>query len=232
MQHSPSQNHLTAQAIASDRMAEHGGLQGQRASWDVEYSGAAPLWKGPGQLEIEIISGSTVLDLGCGNGKNLAMLTRRGARIIALDFSGKALNACRRQLGGDDDVQFISGDAASLPLKDDSVDLVVACHVLEHLLSAERTMVAKEIDRVLSPGGRLHVRVFSVEDMRHGKGTRIEDETFLRGNGILYHHFNTNELISLFPTFMMNNIRDLKQTKRFDGKEYFRIELEGSFTKC
>jgi SAM-dependent methyltransferase len=88
-----------------------------------------------------------ILDVGCGTGANLEMLTRFGD-AEGVDVSGEALTFCR-----DRGLQNVRrGEAERLPFPDCSFDLVTALDVVEHL-DDDRSGLS-EIARVLRPGGR------------------------------------------------------------------------------
>ena len=93
-----------------------------------------------------------ILDVGCGTGANLEMLTRHG-EAQGLDASAQALAFCKdRGLR-----RVCRGVLESLPYRDASFHLVTALDVIEHLdddLSALR-----EMHRVLIPGGKALVFV-------------------------------------------------------------------------
>ena len=83
--------------------------------------------------------GRRLLDVGCGAGDALALADERGAEAWGLDRSPGADRA-------------VVGDAAALPLQEESVDVVLAECVL-CLTDLERAL--GEAERVLAPGGRL-----------------------------------------------------------------------------
>jgi SAM-dependent methyltransferase len=100
------------------------------------------------------IQGQTVLDYGCGNGINAVPLARRGARVIGLDVSEALLGLARQRLrlhGIHDRAIFIAGSAHDIPLPSESVDIVLGAAILHHL---NLDLAAREIHRVLKPGGR------------------------------------------------------------------------------
>jgi SAM-dependent methyltransferase len=86
-----------------------------------------------------------VLDAGCGNGRYLAELDRRGVRGAGCDLS---LGMLRAAPAG---AQVVCADLLRLPHPDDSFDVVLAPHVLYHL--PDREAGAHELRRVLAPGG-------------------------------------------------------------------------------
>jgi SAM-dependent methyltransferase len=88
-----------------------------------------------------------ILDVGCGTGANIQMLSQFGA-AEGVDVSAEALDFCRaRGLG-----QVKQGAAESLPFEDASFDLVTGLDVVEHL--DDDIAGLREMARVLQPGGR------------------------------------------------------------------------------
>lgn len=92
------------------------------------------------------VSGAAVLDLGAGPGHYAALATALGSRLsIAFDLSLEMLGRAPRPA--------VVGDAAQLPLRDASVDVVVAALLLSFV--PDRRAVLAEAARVLRPGGVL-----------------------------------------------------------------------------
>jgi ubiquinone/menaquinone biosynthesis C-methylase UbiE len=92
-----------------------------------------------------------ILDVGCGTGANLEMLSEFG-QVEGVDISGEALTFCRER--GLENVK--QGEAEALPFADSSFDLVTGLDVVEHL--DDDLAGLKEMRRVLRPGG--HALVF------------------------------------------------------------------------
>ena len=88
-----------------------------------------------------------ILDVGCGTGANLQMLSQFGD-AQGVDVSPEALDFCRaRGLA-----KLRQGAAESLPYEDESFDLVTGLDVVEHL--DDDLAGLKEMRRVLRSGGR------------------------------------------------------------------------------
>ena len=92
-----------------------------------------------------------ILDVGCGTGANLLMLSKFGD-AEGVDVSEDALAFCRER--GLEQVKL--GAAEKLPYDDDTFDLVTALDVVEHL--DDDLAGLREMRRVLRPGG--HVLLF------------------------------------------------------------------------
>ncbi len=93
-----------------------------------------------------------ILDVGCGTGANLQMLSQFGA-AEGVDVSTEALEFCRAR--GISQVQ--QGAAESLPYEDASFDLVTGLDVVEHL--DDDVAGLREMHRILRPRGRALVFV-------------------------------------------------------------------------
>jgi len=89
-----------------------------------------------------------ILDVGCGTGANLLMLSQYGD-AEGVDVSEDALAFCRER--GLDKVRL--GAAEELPYEDGTFDLVTALDVVEHL--DDDLAGLREMRRVLRPGGRV-----------------------------------------------------------------------------
>ncbi len=112
------------------------------------------------------LEGATVLDLGCGSGRDCYLLSRLvgpAGRVIGIDMTDEQLAVANRHVDyhatkyGYANVDFRQGyieDLASAGIADASVDVVVSNCVLN--LSPDKHRVFREIFRVLKPGGELY----------------------------------------------------------------------------
>jgi len=109
--------------------------------------------------------GRVGLDVGCGNGRHCEPLRARVDRAVGVDASGGLLRAAReraRDRGYADGVAFVRGDAATLPVRADGVDLGVYVAAVHHLRPRGRRVASlSELARVLAPGGRAVVSAWS-----------------------------------------------------------------------
>jgi ubiquinone/menaquinone biosynthesis C-methylase UbiE len=198
-------------------------------TWDREYRGKGVLWRGVPDLEFDLNRDDRVLEVGCGNGKTLAVLAQRGVDVVGFDFSRGGLELCKRS-----DLprtELVQGNVLDLPFASKSFDAILCHHVLEHLYREERDIAAMELARVLRHGGRLQVQAFTVEDMRCGDGKMVEPMTFVRGRGIPYHYFTEDELVRLFSTLEPVVMGRRTLNKRYYGKATKRDRLQITFQK-
>jgi SAM-dependent methyltransferase len=99
------------------------------------------------------VNGKTVLEYGCGDGPNMVVLARRGARVVGLEISSEMLARARERLAANecDGAMLVLGSAHALPLPDASVDVVFGISILHHL---DLEIASREVRRVLKEDGR------------------------------------------------------------------------------
>jgi O-antigen biosynthesis protein len=100
-----------------------------------------------------LVKGHAVLDIACGEGYGSAMLARDAASVIGVDISAEAVSHARQAYSDISNLEFRLGDAASIPLPDDSVDVVISFETIEH--HDKHQEMIDEIRRVLKPDGLL-----------------------------------------------------------------------------
>ncbi len=98
-------------------------------------------------------AGKIAADIGAGTGFITEGLIRAGLQVIAVDQSDAMLAEMRKKFAGTNRIDYRLGEAANLPLLDESVDYVFANMYLHHVESPLEAI--EEMVRVLKPGGKL-----------------------------------------------------------------------------
>jgi SAM-dependent methyltransferase len=96
-----------------------------------------------------------ILEIGCGRGDFAVWLAARypQTEVNAVDFSVEAIEIAKSRAASSGAlVNFAVDDAESLTFRDCSFDYVISCECMEHV--ADPLRMAREIYRVLHPGGR------------------------------------------------------------------------------
>lgn len=110
-------------------------------------------------------SAAVVLDLPCGDGRNLPPLATGAPVLLAGDTSARAMTIAERvatRAGIRDRVVFVEVDAFATGLLDDSVDGIFCWDLLGHLTDPARAL--RELHRILRPGGHLVANMWTMND--------------------------------------------------------------------
>lgn len=104
----------------------------------------------------EVAQGRTlsIIEPGIGTGRIALPLASIGHSIVGMDISRPMLEACAEkaaQLGVEEHVTLVEGDATSLPCEDDSYDIGIFASLL--YLVPDWESVLDELARVVKPGG-------------------------------------------------------------------------------
>jgi SAM-dependent methyltransferase len=130
-----------------------------RATWDSgDYTDVADRFVIPvGEAALEaanLAPGTEVLDVAAGSGNPAIPAAQAGARVTALDLAPSLLEIGRRRArDAGVDVDFVEGDAEALPFEDERFD--VALSVVGVQFAPRHQLVARELARVVRPGGRI-----------------------------------------------------------------------------
>lgn len=127
----------------------------QDAIWDYYQNEGSQSFDGAAArltfLARQLWSGSSVLNIGIGNGHLESAAHRAGLCVYSLDPSERAVQALRERLQMGERAQV--GYSQNMPFADTQFDAVVASEVLEHLDDETLRQSLPEIRRVLKPGG-------------------------------------------------------------------------------
>lgn len=159
-------------------------------------------------------TGLTLLDCGCGTGANLALLERHG-RAFGFDLTARGLEFARAQ-----GVRRVArASIGEIPFADAQFDVVTSFDVLYGLPEPVEQAAAREIARVLKPGGGALITVAAFESLRGGHGalsnelrryTKASLSRLLEGAGLVVERV-TYTHATLFP--LIYTVRALQRLK-------------------
>ncbi|MEV1066046.1 class I SAM-dependent methyltransferase [Streptomyces sp. NPDC050263] len=109
---------------------------------------------------------ASVLDAGCGSGRDYVELSSRGLEVLGVDLSMGLLKLAR----GAGCQKLVMSDLRKLPVRDASFSGVWSCASLVHMPPPGFRKAISEFERILTPGGILFLTV------RHGSGNEWRDD--------------------------------------------------------
>ena len=120
------------------------------------------IWPGVKNFLDSLPSNSKVLDIGCGNGKN--MKYREDIQMYGIEYSQALTDICIQK-----GLSVIQGNALNLPFEDNSFDAVIMIAVIHHIEPILHHKVLNEIQRILIPGGKCLITNWAVEQPENSK---------------------------------------------------------------
>ena len=147
------------------------------ATWDTRFGDDIPAYTAA-VSEAGLRAGDVAIDVGCGTGRALPVLRSavgRDGRVLGLDLTPEMLEVAASR-AAEVDAALLQADASHLPLRDATVDAVLAAGLVAHL--PDPTAGLRELARVTRPGGRLivfHPTGRAALAARHGREVRADE---------------------------------------------------------
>jgi len=127
-------------------------------------------WLARQKTDMNLSINPQVVDLGCGNGRNLIYLANEfHIHGTGYDTSSAAISEAKKNSVGlalDYEVRSIAGP---LNLPDDSTDLAMDMMASHFLPAKDREFLRTEIHRILKPGGWLFMKTFLLDEDLHSQ---------------------------------------------------------------
>ena len=138
------------------------------------------------------------LDLGCGSGRHLKLLNDFNVGfVIGTDLSPQALKFC--------DGMLMVCDNMSLPIKNESIDIVIAWGSLHYNHKSETPKMITEILRILKKSGIFLGTLRSSRDTYLKSGTNLGNDVWQTSltdiQGSISSFYNEDEIKSIFSEF-------------------------------
>jgi ubiquinone/menaquinone biosynthesis C-methylase UbiE len=194
-----------------------------RNYWDKRFAKDGCVWGiEPSELAVHVvdflkdhrINGDRILDLGCGYGRDSALLAAHGYSVTGIDFS---IQGIRKASELYPHIKFEVMDVAAMDLRDASFDHVFGNFVLHLFIDAsDRQKIFSECLRVLKPGGYLFLSLASTGDDDYGKGTRIADDTFRNERGVTKLYYNEARIKREFSRLELARIASIEEYHTHD----------------
>lgn len=140
-----------------------------------------------------------IVDLGCGSGSDTKYLLERGKRVIACDYSHRAIENIQKNFP-EVSAALCFDMTEGLPFADGFTDLLIADLSLHYFTEKVTGYVLEEIRRILTPEGAMLLRVNSVRDVNFGfgKGTEVERNYFRTKDGRYKRFFDREDIYRIF----------------------------------
>ncbi len=130
-----------------------------------------------------------ILDIGCGNARNLKPFLEKGFECTGIDSSKELIKLAKNTKKA----KFLYANAVKLPFPDASFDYVICLAVLHHLKPKNHEKALSEIKRVLKPGGKAAIAVWNKLQPRFILGKKEQLVPWKLPNKVImrYYYFFT-----------------------------------------
>jgi tRNA (uracil-5-)-methyltransferase TRM9 len=159
-------------------------------------------------------NGDKILDYGCGNGRLLEILNDKKVDYTGADISGELIKLAKQKYAGKNAKFNKITSSGSLPFPDNYFNVIISIAVFHHFPENYAKKMAKELHRILKPGGKIVITVWNLEQERFQKFTKDNSKD-------LYIPFKDNSGKEFIRYHRKYDIKDLKNIFLSAG---FRIE--------
>ncbi len=210
--------------------------RGQRAQWDTTYTKEEFFGPEPSELGVHALAlfkergVRSVLELGCGQGRDTWLFLSNGLQVMALDYSETGIcymrdMAKKKSLSGGLELR-VADARDGIPLPNDSVDAIYS-HMFFTMEITEADIVAimKECLRVLRPGGLNIYSVRNDHDPHFGKFERLCEDMYRNPMGFVVHFFDEAKVRRVSRGYVLESIREFDEKSPPFVKKLYEVVL-------
>jgi len=159
----------------------------------------------------QLPTGASLLDAGCGRGRNAVYLSQIGFTVYGCDLSPVAIEIARMQVQkAPASVNFQVADLTRLPYPDNLFAAVVCVHVLPYHLAVDIARSVQELWRILRPNGWLYFDLLDCDDAEYRCGQELEQDTFLDPDGVPIHFSSRQDVSALTNGLTLQRVAGLE----------------------
>jgi len=151
-----------------------------------------------------------ILDLGCGTGRHLIFLSKKGFEVYGMDASPKALEIAQEWLKEENlEVEVLLNRMEyRFPYDDNFFDAIISIQVIHHNLMKDIIFTVNEISRILKPKGLIYITFPKLEGtsrLEEWELKEIEKGTYIpqagKEKGLPHHFFTIDEIHQVFSSY-------------------------------
>jgi GT2 family glycosyltransferase/ubiquinone/menaquinone biosynthesis C-methylase UbiE/glycosyltransferase involved in cell wall biosynthesis len=142
-----------------------------------------------------LVEDQVVLDIACGEGYGTALLAENAKKVYGVDIDNTCIEHAKQKYQNDN-IEFLLGNVTRIPLKENSVDVVISYETIEHLDKKIQDAFLKEVKRILKKNGKL---VISTPDKTN------YSERYSQQNKFHLKEFSKEE----FSSFLINYFKNV-----------------------
>lgn len=126
-------------------------------------------------VALPLVKGKIVLDIASGSGYGTKLIAEHAKSVYGVDINQESVDYAKKHYNSKN-ITYKKGDGESIPLDDDSVDIVVSYETIEHIKNYEGFL--SEVKRVLKPNGLLLLSTPNGDEYVKGNPFHIDEFTY------------------------------------------------------
>lgn len=144
----------------------------------------------------------SLLDLGCGDGRDSIYFSNKGLSVTAVDFSESGIAKLKTRSRK---IKCIAEDIRKINFPENSFDVIYA-HLSLHYFDDETTnRIFDNLFKILKKGGLIFVKCKSVDDALFGKGEKVGENMYKKGH--IRHFFTKDYMTEKLKSFKIIKVR-------------------------
>ncbi len=144
----------------------------------------------------------SLLDLGCGDGRDSIYFSNKGLSVTAVDFSESGIAKLKAQR---QKIKCIAEDIRNINFPENSFDVIYAHLSLHYFDDKTTSKIFDNLFRILKKGGLIFVKCKSVDDALFGKGEKVGGNMYKKGH--IRHFFTKDYMTEKLKSFMIIKVR-------------------------
>ena len=138
----------------------------------------------------------TILDIGCGNGWVAKEFVKKGCNVISVDISLANTSRIKKEVPDDNHIAIVA-DVYNLPIKENSVDYIIASEIMEHVVNPE--LFIDTLYKILNKNGELIITTPYNEVIEHSLCIHCNKKTPKSAH---LHSFNEINIAKHIPNYI------------------------------
>jgi len=137
----------------------------------------------------------TLLDLGCGDGRDSIYFSNKRLNVTAVDFSKSGIEKLKAR---QNKVNCVPKDIRNINFPENSFDVIYTYLILHYFDDKTTNEIFNNLYKILKRGGLIFVKCKSTDDALYGKGKKVGENMYKKGP---------------YPAFLYKGIHDRKTKK-------------------
>jgi ubiquinone/menaquinone biosynthesis C-methylase UbiE len=144
----------------------------------------------------------TILDLGCGDGRDSIYFFNKGLKVTAVDFSDSGIKKIKSQ---NSKINCVLSDIRKIKFPKNSFDVIYAHLSVHYFDDKTTTKIFDNLYKILKKDGLIFIKCKSIDDTLFGKGKKIAENMYKKGH--TRHFFSKEYMAEKLKKFKIIRIR-------------------------